>query len=156
MLLKLEDMNSMKIIIAISFFYISAFSQYLSPEQEESVQKVLYDARTKGTKEKNVTKDPFYESFKKKLKWNKKFFESNENLIQIYEKEQKSRDVLMRACAEIALGKNTTLLAMGRKKEKNYWKIKAQLSYLEEKSIVDEYIYLCMTDHKIWFCSEKK
>lgn len=55
----------MKIIIAISFFYISAFSQYLSPEQEESVQKVLYDARTKGTKEKNVTKDPFYESFKK-------------------------------------------------------------------------------------------
>ena len=61
----------------------------------------------------------------------------------------------MRACAEIALGKNTTLLAMGRKKEKNYWKIKAQLSYLEEKSIVDEYIYLCMTDHKIWFCSEK-
>ena len=58
----------MKIIIAISFFYISAFSQYLSPEQEESVQKVLYDARTKGTKEKNVTKDPFYESFKKN--WN--------------------------------------------------------------------------------------
>ena len=66
MLLKLEDMNSMKIIIAISFFYISAFCQYLSPEQEESVQKVLYYARTKATKEKNVTKDPFYESLKKK------------------------------------------------------------------------------------------
>ncbi len=32
MLLKLEDMNSMKIIIVISFFYISAFSQYLSLE----------------------------------------------------------------------------------------------------------------------------
>lgn len=104
MLQKLEDMNLMKIIIAISFLYISAFSQYLSPEQEESVQKVLYDAKSKGTKEKNVTKDLFYDSLKKKLKWNKKFFESNENLIQIYEKEQKSRDALMRACAEIVLG----------------------------------------------------
>ena len=118
MLQKLEDMNLMKIIIAISFLYISAFSQYLSPEQEESVQKVLYDTKSKGTKEKNVTKDIFYDSLKKKLKWNKKFFESNENLIQIYEKEQKSRDVLMRACAEIVLGKNTTLLAMGQKKKK--------------------------------------
>ena len=160
-------LKSMKIWINVIFLPFVLFAQDTNifekkRGENDSIFKsiphldsVLYSIAGLNTNEfrKNIMRDSLIVSIKKNVEKHENELETWMDLFELFKKDETTRNALMYIYAEMFLQNNTTMLVMGVKNVGKYWIIRVLLSHYENNSIVDDYTYLCMEKHKMWFCS---
>lgn len=102
---------------------------------------------------RNAVVDSLVVDIKKDVEKKGNILTTTKNFFSLFEKNQETQDALMHVFVEYMIGKKATMTVIGKQKN-SPWKIKAILSYFEDGSIVDSYVYLCMDERKMGFCSD--
>lgn len=85
----------------------------------------------------------------------KRVIRSKIDMQSLYYKNEASRTALFMIFRDYFFSNpSTTLLPLKADKQKDYWRVRTQWSYLKEGEISDGYIFFCFSPFEVWICQD--
>lgn len=96
-----------------------------------------------------------YDSLKENSTCNDKYMKTERlDFVDIYSNAESSRNAFIQLLGECFVKiKSVNLLPVNKKNEKNWHRLKVQMSYLDEHGVVDGYTFFCFTEKNAWPCN---